>query len=382
VFRGSTLEYLDGERKRKRFKHLMQMVHSLALCGREAQARALMSCGRYFQKIVFPCGTVKLLPHNCDSVFCPECASRRSKPLQEKILSRVNQSKYHYFFLTLTVRNWPELDREGLNQLIRQFAKLRGLNDWKEQVRGGVYSVEATHNRETGEWHPHIHVLLECKRTLPDDWLGNLKASWQRITGSHVLRLERMYGTDKRGRRTRRLNRAGLKELIKYATKSASFEDRPELVNAFLDAFEHIRRMQSFGSFLGAVKEAEANEVPEPEEPVGCSCGLCVWAQGVRSPELVHISQTVLAFDGTRQLRLFDSGSDPPQLHEDRSSEQASFAERNQAAFVSPSLFPWHGLYVCLGAHSERFLARPSTLTKLGTERAKAICNHEPKAVC
>src|SRR5260370_42604661 len=39
---------------------------------------------------------------------------------------------------------------------------------------------------------------------------------------------------------------------------------------------------------------------------------MCSWMVGVRCRELVHISQTVLAFDGTPQLKLFDSGSDPP----------------------------------------------------------------------
>jgi len=43
----------------------------------------------------------------------------------------------------------------------------------------------------------------------------------------------------------------------------------------------------------------------------------------VKPAGLFHISQTVLAFDGTRQLRLFDSGADPPiEVVSERSGEE------------------------------------------------------------
>ncbi len=319
TFKGSTLEYVQKDRNRRRFKQIMEVVASMSRCGREQQARALMGCGRYFkQSNPLPCGTVKLLPNFCDSVFCPNCAARRSKPLQEKILKRVNQSKYRYFFLTLTVRNYKDLTRESLKRLNKQFAKLRGFDVWKKEIRGGVYSVETTYNAETQEWHPHFHVLLESRRRLPNSWLGLVKEEWRRITGSHVIRLERMYGTDRRGRKYRRINRSGLKELVKYATKTASFGYSPELVDTFLIAFENVRRMQSFGSFLGVQKEAE-QEAKKQADPtadkfalVGCNCGMCIWGIVTWKHELVHISQTVLFPDGSRQLKLFDSGTSPP----------------------------------------------------------------------
>ncbi len=343
-FTGSTLEYVEKERNKRRFKHLMAVVASMARCGREQQARALMGCGRYFKvSDPTPCGTVKLLPNYCDSVFCPDCAARRSKPLQEKILKRVNQAKYHYFFLTLTVKNSKDLTRETLKRLNKQFAKLRGLDEWKREVRGGTYSVETTYNGETQEWHPHFHVLLECRRALPSDWLGNLKGSWKRITsGSHVVRLERMYGTDRNGRKRRGLNRFGLKELVKYATKSASFGHMPELVDTFLIAFENVRRIQSFGSFLGIQKEAD-EEVEKSVDPtadkfalVGCKCGMCIWKIVTWKTELVHISQTVLAFDGSRQLKLFDSGTDSP---EDKRIERESASDFAHARAMEANLF-------------------------------------------
>ena len=340
IFEGSTAEAVEIKRNRLRNKMLVRLYYSLCKLGRNQEAKALLGCGRWFQTIRFPCDTVKLLPIRCNSVFCPECASRRSKPLQERILRRVDQSKYHYFFLTLTVRNWKQLTREGLDGLIRQFAKLRRENGWKKEVAGGVYSLESTFNSETAEWHPHIHVLLECRRRLPKDWLGNLKGSWKRITGSHVIRLERMYGVDSRGCRRRRINRSALKELVKYATKAAPFATEPERVEEFLTAFENVRRMQSFGSFKGEVSRAEkdADETPKRFELAGCKCGMCTWGMGQIGPK-VHITQTVLVFDGTRQLRLLDSGCDPPPNLEARQPHLAEEQYGGATNWLQPMLF-------------------------------------------
>lgn len=312
---GSTLESVEFNRNRIRNKTLLQLYHSLWDTGRDLEAKKLIGCGRWFRPSKpLPCGTRFLLPYHCNSVFCPECASRRSKPLQKLVFERVKPKKYRYFFLTLTVRNIPSLTREALDGIVRSFAKLRRTALWKEEVRGGVYSIETTFNRATGEWHPHLHVLLECKRRLPAPWLGNLKAEWKRFTGSWVIRLDAMFGVSSKGKKQRRINRAALKELVKYATKAASFAQEPARVAEFLDAFKNVRRMQSFGSFKGVVAQAkeESDATPKNWEPCGCKCGLCTWGMVEWEREPVHISQTVLFPDGSRQLRLFDSGSDPP----------------------------------------------------------------------
>jgi hypothetical protein len=125
-----------------------------------------------------------------------------------------------------------------------------------------------------------------------------------------------MYGKNKKGEKTRKINRRGLKEVVKYATKAASFASKPDRVEEFLLAFENVHRMQAFGSFKEtfkqADKEAKDGENPKAWEPCGCNCGMCKWADVEWKRNLLHISQTVLALDGTRQLRLFDSGADPP----------------------------------------------------------------------
>jgi len=314
-FHGSTSDTVEKIRKKKRFKHIAECAHALFEAGEEDASKALLSCGRYFRKWKSKkCGTVRLVPCPCESPFCPECANRRSLPLQERICELLNKTEHDYFHMVITVLNWLTLTKPALQKMISQFAELRETEEWREEVTGGIYSVEATYNREVETWHPHFHVLIETRKRLPLAWIESIKMRWREITGdSHVIHLEPMYGVDKKGRKTRKINRRAVRELVKYATKTADFSDHQDCVLDFFHAFKGIRRMQSFGSFLGVVKQAdkEANE-SHVKEPVGCSCGLCKWNDGYFELELVHISQTILLADGSRQLKLFESGMSPP----------------------------------------------------------------------
>jgi len=313
VFVGRTVDGIEKKRKRERFKHIAACAFALLYGGEQDAGKALLSCGRYFQRINFPCGTYRLVPFPCDSVFCPDCAARRSKPLQDKILARMNQEENDYFFLTVTVKSWEELTREAIDRLVRMFRELRESDEWRDAgISGGVYSIESTFTH--AGWHPHLHILIETKKgALGLHHVERFKERWLKITGdSRYINLKKMYGKTRKGGKTKRINRSALRELVKYATKSADFSRKPDRVLEFFRAFKGVRRMQSFGSFLGVAKDAEkeANE-EHTKEPVGCSCGLCKWSDGKYICK-VHITETFLLADGTRQLKLFDSGEGPP----------------------------------------------------------------------
>lgn len=278
----------------------------------EDHAVRLLSCGKWFRKLDFyGCsqpGVYRLVPFPCNSVFCQRCASRRSKPLIARILKKIDRKK-RYWFLTITVANWKELTREKISGLVGQFSELRESDAWKKHVTGGVYSVEATFNVRRSDWHPHLHVLIETRGRLPRSWIYRLRVLWRRHTGSHVLNLEPLYGRDKKGRKTRRINRRALRELVKYATKAADFARKPERVVEFLQAFTSVRRVQTFGSFF-AEKDPDPDAAGEndPEDLVGCPCGKCKWKDGVPGP-LFRDTQTILRADGVRQLKLFECDS-------------------------------------------------------------------------
>ena len=89
-WRGLSVEGEDLTRRKKRDDLTERVVGSLNRCGREKQAKALATCGEYFDVWARPGGEAKLLPCPCDSMFCPECANRRSVPLIKKLKGLVN----------------------------------------------------------------------------------------------------------------------------------------------------------------------------------------------------------------------------------------------------------------------------------------------------
>ncbi len=125
LFEGRSIDGYERERKKKRFKHIANIAHALYHADEEQTGLRLLGCGYWFQRFNFGCGTYKLVPYPCDSIFCPECSARRSKPLQDRILARMDQKNCDYFFLTVTLKSMEELSREKIDRLIHTRAGIR-----------------------------------------------------------------------------------------------------------------------------------------------------------------------------------------------------------------------------------------------------------------
>jgi hypothetical protein len=314
VFRGTTL---DGEilaRIAFRKKVVEEVVASLNGVGEEDEAKRLSCCGSWFRYGVCPDGGHRTEPNPCNSMFCVNCSERRSEKWLKRILERCKTPGRKCWLLTLTVPNIPELSRDQLDRLSGHFKQLRRSKVWKRVklvkgkwrgVTGGVVSVECVYSVKRNDWHPHLHALIELPKDHPDDWLDQLKAEWLRVTGdAYVLKLVPVYGRTKRGKKLfRTVNRAGLKEVVKYVTKAASFSRSPERVGEFLQAFKHVRRVQTFGSFHGALKNVEREPGDDGVE-LKCSCGKTHYHDQFEwSGRPVHISETIVGSNGERQLK-------------------------------------------------------------------------------
>ncbi len=345
VFEGTTLEGELRDRNRKRFQTIHEVFHALYQAGEQEpdlrdHAIRLLRCGRYHRKYDFSCSTYRLVPLRCNSIFCHECSAKRSRPLIERISSRIDP-KRRYWFLTITVKNWMMLTKEGLAKLVAQFSELRETSEWEKYVTGGIYSVEATFNERRSDWHPHLHVLVETTERLPKSWVHRLRVRWRRITGSHVINLRPVYGTDKTGRKTRRIDRGVLCELVKYATKANEFSRCPERVVEFFRAFTDLRRVQTFGSFFGVPSEAKESfeeGAKDPEELVGCACGKCRWRDATPGG-LFHETNTFVDANGVRQLKLFAFDTSPPKPVEPEVPENVAFVTKNLDLFFHQNDF-------------------------------------------
>jgi hypothetical protein len=331
AFRGSSREGEDITRRKKRDDITKVVVASLNRCGREKQAKALATCGQYFDVWARSTGEAKILPCPCDSMFCPSCANRRSRPLIKKLSGMVNRPGRSYWFLTLTVPNTENISRTDISDISEKFAEL--WNSWVFQgfedeggvtrkIYGGVRSIECVYEPDSKTWHPHIHVLFEGPRKLPFWWLTLLKHAWNRITGdARYLHLKRAYSVTKRGKKKyNHLNAKALREVCKYVTKCAEFAGEFLLVDEFLNAFKGVRRIQCFGSFHGAAAR-EFEREPGSDDSGISETEVRLSDDGYRKlPFRAHLRDTVMLADGTRQLtfdfaervRIYVETGDPP----------------------------------------------------------------------
>jgi plasmid rolling circle replication initiator protein Rep len=102
----------------------------------------------------------------CKGSMCPQCQPARSKRLFCDLVEVVAralelQPGDRLLLVTLTIKNCPlsELS-DRLDQLNEAFRKLARLRRVKRAWRGWHRTIEITRNAETGEWHPHIHLLV------------------------------------------------------------------------------------------------------------------------------------------------------------------------------------------------------------------------------
>jgi hypothetical protein len=86
-------------------------------------------------------------------------------------------------FLTLTLRSTNAPLADQLDRLIDCFRRLRRLNLWKTHVAGGVWAIEVTWSAERGQWHPHLHAIIDGTY-LP--WAA-LRDAWSAITGDSSI---------------------------------------------------------------------------------------------------------------------------------------------------------------------------------------------------
>lgn len=103
----------------------------------------------------------------CRVRHCPVCQWRHSlmwvaKALQGMPKIEADYPKARWIFITLTVKNCELSDlRSTIGKMNKAFTRLSQRKLWPGI--GWVKSLEVTRNVETGEAHPHFHVLMMVK---------------------------------------------------------------------------------------------------------------------------------------------------------------------------------------------------------------------------
>ncbi len=246
-------------RQRRRGGQARSLARSYDAIGEAERAARVRSCGSVSVYVCADgCGQLHgRHAYHCRERLCTWCAGARGAQLGEALLPLV-QAMANPWFLTLTVKNGPDLAGRAAH-LRAAFKKLRRRAWWKANVAGGIAVEEVTRNERAGEWHPHLHLIIDA--AVPQAALQTaLAALWRAVTGdSYILDVRPFQGVTVA---------ADLRELCKYTAKIADIVEDPALVRSYLDYARRRRLIVTFGSCYGAAAEAvlAAAEAEEPAQ--------------------------------------------------------------------------------------------------------------------
>lgn len=237
-------------------------------------AQKLLTCGNFLLfKNFYTINEVKLSKFIACSqhLLCPFCAGIRASKAIQKYTERVDEvlkqnRKLKVALLTLTVKNGHDLQERSSHLITSLRTLIKRRQDYKKKGRGfnefckidgAMYSYENTYNEQTGEWHPHVHMLV-----LLNDWIDQeqLSETWHEITGdSFVVDVRRVKKSKEFG-----YTKAAA-EVCKYALKFGDLT-----VEKTWEAFKILKGKRlsgAFGSLYGVkIPENLADEMPDDQD--------------------------------------------------------------------------------------------------------------------
>lgn len=167
--------------------------------------------------------TVRVAAEHCGVRWCPMCAVSRRAAITPGIAAWIRELDRPKF-LTLTLKHSPLPLREQVDLLYSSFKRLRKLSWWKTLVRGGIWFFQVKRSRNSKQWHPHFHILLDAEFILH----GELSRHWDYLTrGSTVVDIRAVDDED-----------AAAMEVARYATTPAALKlhgdaDKQEILACF-----------------------------------------------------------------------------------------------------------------------------------------------------
>ena len=255
----------------------------LELAGYEAEARRLRSCGFYpviaVNKLTGKKGIVSLF--HCCVRLCPVCEWRRSRTNFFKLSSafqwiREREPGLVPVFLTLTVKN---TDADGLrfaiSHTLQSFSRLLRQRPIQEVVRGYYRGVEVTRNRKTGDYHPHIHVLMLMPETYAQkngpyishaEWVRRWKMALG-VDYSPSVRIERVGQTG-----NELAEHKAVLEVVKYSVKGSDMltgtkRTQARVWSELYPALRQVRLMGTGGIIREALRALKLDKLDELESP-------------------------------------------------------------------------------------------------------------------
>ena len=135
------------------------------------KAERCKDCGSWLEFWGTPTELGKLKNANfCKLRLCPMCGWRRSEKIfgqASRIMNYMQENyDYRYVFLTLTVRNIVGNDlSKAIDEMMKAWNHLHNKEKkFKKICKGFFRALEVTYNRESEDFHPHIHVIIAVNK--------------------------------------------------------------------------------------------------------------------------------------------------------------------------------------------------------------------------
>lgn len=122
----------------------------------------------------------RLRANYCKNRHCEPCNRAKANLLAANLRSRLEKEPNgRYRFVTLTLKHTDTPLADQIQRLYTSFRTLRTKRPWKESQSGGAAVLEVKWDPDTGEWHPHLHIISEGDFLLQ----SQLAELWHAITG-------------------------------------------------------------------------------------------------------------------------------------------------------------------------------------------------------
>jgi hypothetical protein len=189
-------------------------------------------------------------PGRCRDRLCPTCGIHRAGVLRMKIDGLCKRAR-SIRFLTLTMPANKRTLGQRVDELHAGMRRLRAMKRWKDLVRGGVFTVEATRGSDGKHWHVHAHILIE------GDYYHHeqIKADWSHAIGAKaIIHIEAVHDREKAA--------LYLSKYLSKGTDVAAWTD--EEIIEFAEQMHRRRVVGTFGKWHRCkVDELDAN-APKP----------------------------------------------------------------------------------------------------------------------
>lgn len=127
-------------------------------------------------------GEVKVMSNSCRLRWCPICCQARSVFLSMQVEEWTKHTQRPKF-MTLTMKHSNAELSHQVKWLYQHFRKFRQRKFLRKKLKGGIWFFQLKRIKRSGEWHPHLHCIIDAEY-IPQELLSS---EWKAQTGTSSI---------------------------------------------------------------------------------------------------------------------------------------------------------------------------------------------------